>query len=243
LRSVLVGGSTLPSTKDVVENLKAGKIIPAQNRNLVLRVALSDMNLFDYDLPHLADLCELFPNCKEMDLSYNRFINPRSALGPIKRILSVQTLMRLIITATPLAGMDGRDLFLQLTPAELSKLVWIPTSALPYDNWQKIFDGDEAKDAKVEASKKAHAAHRDRQTAISEMAEVLRAARGPWPVTSQNAREVAVFLNRSGFSYKELALAIGEFQSNLSAFVHGVAKRRVPEKLVAAFSPFVAQQA
>lgn len=95
------------------------------------------------------------PNCKVVDLSWNRLHgleNPELVDKPLRELLGLSQIAYVNVTYNALASVDRKDLFTKLaadgatvcggiTPP-LARLIWIPEEWLTVGNWKKIVPSD-----------------------------------------------------------------------------------------------------
>lgn len=122
-------------------------------RRKIKTVTLRNQGLVDEDLEDIAGLVLLFPDCKRVDISGNRFRDTKKASETIGGLLQVDSVQVVDIRFTPLSTVDGAEFLKNLTSKQLRKLVWIPDAWLEGRNWSKLL-GEEQE--KIEAVLQAH---------------------------------------------------------------------------------------
>ena len=108
-------------------------------------MTVRNQGLVDEDLEDIAGLVLLFPDCKRVDLSGNRFRDTKKASETIGGLLQVDSVQVLDIRFTPLSTVDGAEFLKNLTSKQLCKLVWIPDAWLEGRNWSKLFGEEQGK--------------------------------------------------------------------------------------------------
>jgi hypothetical protein len=108
----------------------------------ILYVDLSSNNLFDIDLPEIAKFVALLPNCKLLDISFNRFEGIRATCEELETsiiaILNLKNMQFLDICGNSIASIEKKDFFYNLSPEHLEKLIWIPKNWLQGDGWKMV---------------------------------------------------------------------------------------------------------
>jgi hypothetical protein len=108
----------------------------------ILYVDLSSNNLFDIDLPELAKFVQSLPNCKLLDLSFNRFDGARATREDLESsiitILNLQNIQFLDICGNSFPSVEKRDFFEKLQKIHLQKLIWIPKNWLYGEGWKSV---------------------------------------------------------------------------------------------------------
>jgi hypothetical protein len=122
-------------------------------RRKIKTVTLRNQGLVDEDLEDIAGLVLLFPDCKRVDISCNRFRDTKKASETIGGLLQVDSVQVVDIRFTPLSTVNGAEFLKNLTSKQLRKLVWIPDAWLEGRNWSKLL-GEEQE--KIEAVLQAH---------------------------------------------------------------------------------------
>jgi hypothetical protein len=84
---------------------------------------LSGNELLTDDLPHIVKLVELFPNLKQLDLSFNRmmFSGDIAAFKPLKALLGKPIVVHVL--QNYFASLEGKEIFESLSDGELQNLL------------------------------------------------------------------------------------------------------------------------
>jgi hypothetical protein len=235
LRSVLAKAATSPSTEEYAAGLASGNVLGQDARCSIERLVLTELNLFDADLPHVLTMAKCLPNCTQVDLRFNQLNDPAKALDPLRAVLSLSQDMVVDITANPIAFVEGKMLYRRLHLSELAKLIWIPREALGLRGWHVFFDDQDAdKQKKIEAVRHAHLEHFSHTRLRRRMTDTLQQL-GLWPVTEQNARAAARALAER-YTLPSLASVLDSAdESYLFMFIRHGRREAYARKLVKAF--------
>mgnify|MGYP001110283081 CR=1 FL=1 len=115
-------------------------------------------SLVEMDLASVNRLLKKLPNCEEVDLRGNRFCEPTADEHLLRMVRSKQARM-VNICQNPLAAIERRDFFEQLTEQDLERLIWIPESWLEGKKWQNVLAKGEEKEQKCAIVLNTHRAY------------------------------------------------------------------------------------
>lgn len=131
------------NTIGYVDSIRSWKLPSVVQKDAVKCINLSQCNILDPDLTYLVEFVKQFPNCKWLNLSYNRIhgLRPetRSLLDDgLRAILELKITVNVI--ATPFASMNRLDFFQNIltTPQVLQFLIFIPKNWLEGMGWVSL---------------------------------------------------------------------------------------------------------
>ena len=110
-----------------------------KNKNDIEQISFESCDLKEtFSLQTIDSILENFPNCKFLNLSFNRF--QPNVWSTFKSILEKRKKILFDISYTPLASIDSKFILSSLGKDYFENLIWIPKEFLDKLNWVKCLD-------------------------------------------------------------------------------------------------------